>query len=246
MALLAVAAAICIAACGGSSNAASTTKAKASTTTTSTTSKANGFAALRTCLSKHGVTLPSGTGRGGAGGGFFGRRGTHTGTTGTGTPPAGGTGTTPAGGAPGGGGGFAGGGFAGGANSKYAKAFKACGGKLGGFGGGGFRGGAGGGYPGGAGGGYPGGAGAGHFRPSFSKATLTAFVACVRKNGYAAMPEAKKTSTGGFFPASIEKNADFLKASAKCDSILQKSFRGVNPGGPNQSATTTTSSSSST
>ena len=55
-----------------------------------------------------------------------------------------------------------------------------------------------------------------------------------------------RTSTGGFFPTSVEKNADFQKAAAKCDSILQKAIRRVNPGGPNQPATTTTSSSSST
>jgi hypothetical protein len=241
MALLAAAAAaICIAACGGSSNASTTTK---STPTTSKTSRTAAETALRTCLSKHGVTLPSITNHGGARG-FFGR-GTRTGT----TPGAGaGTGTTPAGGpptgAPGAGGGFGGGRFAGGSNSKLAKAFKACGGKLGGFGAGGFRGGYGG-Y-GGYGGGYGGaGVGAGHFRPTFSKATLTAFVACVRKNGYPAMPEAKTNpTTGGFFPASVEKNANFRKASVKCVSILRQAAGAANPGGPNQPATTTTSSSS--
>jgi hypothetical protein len=220
MALLAVAAAISIAACGGSSNASSTTK---STTTTSKTSKTATETALRTCLSKHGVTLPSRTGHGGAG---------------TGTTPAGGAPTgAPGAGAPTGAPG-AGGGFAGGTNSKFAKAIKACGGKAGGFGAGGFRGGYGGGY-GGA------GAGAGRFKATFSKATLTAFVACVRKNGYAAMPEAKtNTTTGGFFPASVEKNAEFQKASVKCASILRQATGAVNPGGTNQSATTNTSSSS--
>jgi hypothetical protein len=213
MALLAVAAAICIAACGSSSNAASTTKSTTATasSTASKTSKSNTFTALRACLTKHGVTLPSRTAQ--SGGGFGG-----------GAPPSGGPPT----GAPG-----AGGGFAGGANSKFAKALKACGGKAGGFRGG-FRGG----YPGA--GGAPG-AGTGHFRPAFTKATLTAFVACVRKNGYPAMPEAKtNTTTGGFFPLSIEKNAKFRKASAKCASVLRTAAGSATPGG----ATTITSSSS--
>jgi hypothetical protein len=228
MALLAVAAAICIAACGGSSNAASTTKSTTAKTssTASKTSKSNTFTALRACLTKHGVTLPSRAGH--RGGSFFGG-GTGTtggaGTAGTGTPPTGGPPT----GAPGAGGGR----FAGGANSKFAKAFKACGGKAGGF-----RGGFGGGYPGA--GGAPG-AGTGHFRPAFTKATLTAFVACVRKNGYPAMPEAKtNTTTGGFFPRSIESNPKFKKASAKCASVLKTAAGSVSPGG----ATTITSSSS--
>jgi hypothetical protein len=213
VALIAVAAAICIAACGGSSNAASVTK---STSTTSKTSKTTSYAALRACLSKHGVTLPTG-GRG-AGGRFGG--GTHAGTTGSTAPPAGG----PPSGAPGAGGGFGGGGFGGATNSKFAKALKACGGKAGGFAGG-FRGGAGG------------------ARPTFSKATLASFVACVRKSGYPAMPDAKtNTSTGGFFPTSVEKNAKFQKASVKCESILRKAAGATVPGGANQSTTTSSSS----
>jgi hypothetical protein len=216
VATLAVVAAICIAACGGSSNAASTTKSTAA----STTGKSS-YTALRACLSKHGVTLPSRTAHGG--GGFFGG-GPRTNT--TGGPPTGARGA----------GGFAGG-FAAGASSKFAKAFKACGGKFGGFAGGGLRGGYHGPY---------GGAGAGHFRPVFTKATLAAFVACVRKHGYPAMPEANTTtSNGDYFPLSIEKNAKFRTASAKCASILRSAAGAVNPGGPNQPATTTTSSATS-
>lgn len=235
MVLLACTAAVCIAACGGSSNTASTSKS-----TTSTTGKSPSFTALRSCLSKHGVTLPSRTAHGRAGGGsFFGgpRPGSAPGAAAGAT---GGTGTTPAGGpptgTPGTGGGFARGGFAGGASSKFAQALKACGGRFRGFGAGRFRGGYGGGYSAGA-------AGGGRFRATFSKATLASFVSCVRKNGYPAMPEAKtNTTTGGFFPASVERNAKFQKASVKCVSILRKATAAANPGGLNQPATTITSS----
>jgi hypothetical protein len=119
-----------LAACGSSSSASSSTGSTSSTKTTAATgtgANATRRAALRTCLAKHGVTLPArrpgagppaggGAGGGGAGGGLFGA----------------------------GGGGGAGGGAGGGgvgrlaANPKFAAAFRACGGASG-FGTGGRR-----------------------------------------------------------------------------------------------------------
>ena len=87
LALAVIAVAVSIAACGGSSAPAASTHK--TTTTTASKSGAKSFTALRTCLSKHGVTLPkrSGSFRRGAGG-FSG--GTHTGTTPGGGYPGGG------------------------------------------------------------------------------------------------------------------------------------------------------------
>lgn len=214
--LAALLAALLVSACGGSSNSGGSSKSASNnasaTTTTSTTAKTGSAArtAFTACLKQHGVTLPGG-GRGGFGG--F-RHGTTT----NGTPP---TATTPGGGAPGGGrpgGGrfFGGGGGSGAGNSKFAKAFQACRLKLGGSG---FRGGSGAG-PGGA--GAP---GARNFRPRFTTAALKSYVACIRKNGYAAMPEPKASSNGSFFPASVERNAKFQAANRKCESILLKGLR---------------------
>jgi hypothetical protein len=107
-----------LSACGSSSSGSSTTSST-SKTTASTASGTNSArrAALRTCLAKHGVTLPS-------------------------RPPGSGTGRRPNGTPPAGGGLFFGGG--GGANGnrfannpKLAAAFRACGGQA--FGGGGRR-----------------------------------------------------------------------------------------------------------
>ena len=110
LALAVLAASCAIAACGSSS--AATTKTTASASNSSSTSRT----ALRTCLQKHGVTLPKRP----AGGG----------------PPVGGA---PGGGPPpgAGGGGFFGGGGGGGqfSNPKFRAAIQACGG-------GNFRGGA--------------------------------------------------------------------------------------------------------
>jgi hypothetical protein len=216
--LVALVSALAIAACGGSSSSSSsgsTTKSTSSSTSTSgggtsTTAKGGSSAErtkLQACLKKHGVTLPAG----GFGGGRAGGGAPGSGTTPTGTPPAGanpGTGTNrkftrPAGGF---GGGNGGAGFAGG-NSKFGKALKACGANFGGggaAGGGGFRGGAG-------------------TTPHISSTVLKKFVACVRKNGYAAMPEASsnKNGSGGLFPKRIESNPKFEKASKQCASILQ-------------------------
>jgi hypothetical protein len=93
----------------------------------------------------------------------------------------------------------------------------------------------------------PGGVG-GNFRPHFTTAALKSYVACIRKNGYAAMPEPKASSTGSFFPASVEKNAKFQAANKKCESVLLKAGRrpaaGAGSGGGTYtiSGTSTTSS----
>ena len=202
--LLALVAGICIAACGSSSTKTTTAATASATTANASNTK------LTACLKSKGVTLPS---RGAGGAGFPGR----------GTTKAGGTSTTggpPSGGAPTGGGagapsgsfkpgkhGTKGGGFFGG-NSKTAKAISACDKQLGikathTFAGAGGAGGAG--------------------RTVPSTATLTKFVACIRTHGYAAMPEAaKSTSAGaGFFPKSVESNAAFKKALPSCESLLQ-------------------------
>jgi hypothetical protein len=205
--LLALVAGVCIAACGSSSTKTTTTAAATASATTASASNTK----LTACLKSKGVTLPSR----GAGGGFPGR----------GTAKAGGTSTAaggpPSGGAPSGGGagapsgsfkpgngGTRGGGFFGG-NSKTAKAITACDKQLGIKATHTFAGGAG------------GAGGAGRTVPS--TATLTKFVACIRTHGYAAMPEASKsTSAGtGFFPKSVESNAAFKKALPSCESLLQ-------------------------
>jgi hypothetical protein len=229
--MLALFAALAIAACGGSSNSsgssASSSKnaSKTTATGTSTTSAAASRTALASCLKSQGVTI----GQRGAGG--FG--GFRHGTTTTGTPPAGAGGGTPPAGA-GGGGGFpgGGGGFAGG-NSKFAKAFATCQKKLGikGFGGaaGRFHG---------------GGAGGSGFTPRISTATLKSYVACIRKNGYAAMPEPKALGKGQFFPKNVETNAKFKAANKKCESVLLKAFRSVRPGAGGAGGTSTISGTS--
>lgn len=61
-------------------------------------------------------------------------------------------------------------------------------------------------------------------RPRFSTKVLNQFVTCVRKNGYPQMPNPKTTSTGGFFPSSIQSNPKFQAAAAKCQSILRKAL----------------------
>lgn len=229
--LVALLAGLLIAACGGSSNSGGSSSKNASkTTTTGTTPTGKAATATRTalaaCLKKSGVTFGAGAGARGFGhgtsttgaGGFAGG---GTPPSGAGTPSAGGgSGTPPSGAA---GGGFPGGGAGGfaGRNSKFAKAITACDKKLGikpgtGFGGAGrFRG---------------GGAGGSGFTPHFSTATLKSYVACIRKNGYAAMPEPKASKTGSFFPKSVESNAQFKAANKKCESVLLKAFRSFRPG----------------
>lgn len=211
-----------IAACGGSSKSSS-----ASAGTTTSASKSGSNAKFVACLKQHGVTikLPTGTGTG-------------TGRTPTGTVPSGGggpagTGTVPSGGAPAGAPSgttttgsrrsFRGGFFGGKSSTKDEAAFKACA-KYevrGSFGRGRY--------------GATGGAG----RATYSTATLTKFVTCVRKNGYPQMPNASKTTSGGFFPKSIENNKKFQAAAKKCTSILQPS--GGAPGANTGTSTTAAS-----
>lgn len=250
--LVALVAALALAACGGSSSGSSSgstgksASASAGTTTgsgggstggsTTTTSSGSGsskFAAqrakLQQCLKKHGVTLPNRP-AGGYGSGHYGGGAPGGGTPGTGTTH---TFTRPPGGFRGGGaGGPGGGGFAGG-NSKFAKAFKACGAN---FGSGGFAGR----------GGFRGGAGGGSGQtPHISSTVLKQFVSCIRKNGYPQMPEAStsKNTNGGLFPKSIESNPKFQKASKSCESVLQSAFRRP-PGGTGTTSTGTSTSSS--
>lgn len=230
--LVALTAALGVAACGSNSNNTSsktTSKNASATTTKSGSGKSTSRAAFTTCLKQHGVTLPTRP----PGGGF----GAGTGT--TATPPTGTTATPPTGTTshrrlPGGGffggRGAAGGGFAAG-NSKFAKAFKACGSKLGSgagyFGRGRFPGG----------GGFARGGGPRAGQVHFAAVALKEFVACVRKNGYAAMPEPNKS---GKFPRSVEKNAKFQAASVKCVRVLRPSIHAQG-----QSTTSTSSSAAS-
>jgi hypothetical protein len=226
--LVSLTAALGVAACGSSTNNGTTnTTGKNASATTTKSGSGNGTSqtAFATCLKQHGVTLPKRP-AGGFRGGVGGRTGTNA------SPPSG-TSTTGRRFGPGGGGGFAGGGggFLGGGaggNSKLAKALKACGSKLGSragrFGGQGFPGGG-------------GSAGPRRGQVPFTTAELKAFVTCVRKNGYAAMPE---PNTSGKFPSSVQKNAKFQAASRKCVSILQS---GIHAKG--QSTTSTSSSAAS-
>jgi hypothetical protein len=234
--ILALLAALVIAACGGSSTpsgstgSSSTNASKTTTTGASTTSASASRTALAACLKSQGVTI----GKGGAGG--FG--GFRHGTTTTGTPPTGTGGGTPPAGAGGGGGfpGGGGGGFAGG-NSKFGKAFATCSKKLGIKGGGGF----------GGAGRFGGGAGGSGATPHISTAALKTYVACIRKNGYAAMPEPKASGNGQFFPKSVETNAQFKAANKKCESVLLKAFRSFRrPGAGGPAGTSTISGSSTT
>ena len=225
--LVALTAALGVAACGSSSNN-TTSKTKSTNASATTTKSGSGGSTSRTaftaCLKQHGVTLPARR----SGGGFG---------TGTGTNAAPPTGTTSHRRLPGGGffgGGAAGGGFAG-RNSKFAKAFKACGSKLGSAGAGYFGRGR---FPGG--GGFAGGGSPRAGRAHFATTALKAFVTCVRKNGYAAMPEPNTSGKGSTFPKSVDKNAKFLAASRKCVSILQSGIHA-----PGQSTTSTSSTAAS-
>ena len=211
--VLAVTATLVLSACGGSSPKKSTTTPVANSGSSSATGATGtgAFAARRealaTCLAKYGVTLPSG----GFGGGRFG-----------GTGASGFRGRFGASGASGASGfrrrfgasgasGFPG---AGGASSKDAKAFAACGG----FGAGGFGG------RGGGGGGFARGGGAFSASSATDRAEVTAFVACVRKNGFD-LPNPNFAS-GAVFPAADRTNPKFIAASAKCASILKFSGTG--------------------
>lgn len=212
-------AATAIAACGGSSKSSS-----ASSGTTTSASKSGSSAKFAACLKQHGVTISVG-----ARGGFSGGRGRPSGTSTTATPPSGTVTGAPAGATPPSGTGTTGasgraGGFVGGKRSaKEEAAFKACAKYQvrGSFGGGAYR------------------AAGGTSRTTYSTATLTKFVTCVRKNGYPQMPKASKTSGGGFFPKSIESNKKFQAAAQKCMSILRPSS-----GAPGASTGTSTAAAS--
>ena len=122
-----------------------------------------------------------------------------------GGPPSGGP---PGGGFFGGGGGAARGQFN---NPKFRAAIQACGG----FRGGGFRG--------------------GPRRFQLSHTAINNFVACVRKNGYAQMPDPNFSGGGrGIFPTSIRNNQQFQAAARKCENLLRPARpaggTGTNPG----------------
>lgn len=205
-------AALAIAACGSagvsqSGNLAAKINASSGTGTTGSGSAAAGSAARQkfvNCLKQHGVTLPSRPSGAPPNGGYGQRFGDGNPGTGTGTT------RVPDGGYPGRGRFFGGGA----PNSKFAAAFKACAKYRPNFG--------------------NGGQGPGRFgRPRFSTKVLNQFVTCVRKNGFPQMPNPKATGNGGFFPSSIQNNAKFKAAAAKCQSILQKALsqaRGSAPG----------------
>jgi hypothetical protein len=106
--------------------------------------------------------------------------------------PQGAGGPPPGGGFFGGGGGGASGRFN---DPKFRAAIQACGGFRGGFRGGPRR-----------------------FRLSHN--AITNFVTCVRKNGYAAMPN-PNFSGGAIFPTSIRNNRQFQAAARKCESLLR-------------------------
>ena len=113
------------------------------------------------------------------------------------------SGTTPAGGAGGGAG------IRALVKAKFAKVFEACRSKLG-RSGRGF--------------GRHLGVGARRFGRHFSTAALDAYVSCVRRSGYPAMPEPNTSGKGSVFPASVRKSAAFRAASAKCVSILRRAL----------------------
>ena len=180
----------------------------------SKTSTTSSRTALAACLKKHGVTLPAG----------FGGRGTGTGTPGTGTPPSGGAlpgggngGAPSGGGAPGAGGGFPGGG----GSSKLQTTLKVCGAKFGT--------------------GAPGGGAVGARQPTISTKALRSYVACIRKHGYAGMPEPNTSGKGSVFPASVEKNTAFKKANTKCESVLRSALSVPSGGAAGSGVSTTTS-----
>ncbi len=110
-----------------------------------------------------------------------------------GGPPAGsGSGAPPAGGF--GSGrrpGFFGGGGRAGANPKFRAALQACGANFG-----------------------------GRFNAAARKAQITKFVTCVNQHGYK-LPAPNFSGKGSVFPAKIESNVNFQKASRACASVLR-------------------------
>jgi hypothetical protein len=119
---------------------------------------------------------------------------------GSGAPPAG-SGAPPAGGfGAGGRRGFFGGGGAG-ANPKFRAALQACGANFGG----------------------------GRFNAAARKAQITKFVTCVSQHGYK-LPAPNLSGKGSVFPANIQSNAKFQKASRACASVLRPAGAAGGPG----------------
>jgi hypothetical protein len=206
-----VAVALELAACGGGGSAPTTSTSSTVTSSSTSSNRAGGPAAAATrsglaaCLKRHGVTLPSGAGRGG--GGF--------------APPSGGEGppSGAGGGAPGGppaGFGATGGsgsaGFAGG-NSKFAAALRACGG-------GGF---AGRGAPTG-----PTGSGGLSLSSARERAVITNYARCMNTHGVK-LPKPNFSGSGSVFGTSVKRSSkSFISANRICQADLRPSS---SPGG---------------
>lgn len=230
--LLLVSAAFGLTACGSDDSAKTTTAASATGAFGAAARGANGAdrTALRACLKQEGVTLPErpAGANGGPGGGYGGAP--PTGTDGApptppdgqgqdGGPPAGGDGQAapPAAGQGGAEGGLPGSGRAGGGpggrqlsaadRKKLTAAMKKCGGQMG------------------AGRAEGNGGGRGQ-RPDVNDAayrkSITAYVACVRKHGFA-LPDPNFSGNGPIFDAKKvdQQDATFKKASKACQTELR-------------------------
>lgn len=73
-------------------------------------------------------------------------------------------------------------------------------------------------------------------------AVLRSYVTCVRKYGYAKMPEPNTAGHGPVFPASVTRSTQFRAASGKCVIILERGLKARSTGsaGTNTSLTTAT------
>lgn len=198
-----VAVALGLAACGGGGSGPTTSTSSTVTSSSASSNSASGPAATATrsglaaCLKRHGVTLPSGAGRGG--GGF--------------APPSGGEGP-PSGagaGAPGGppaGFGATGGsgaaGFAGG-NSKFAAALRACGGGS---------------FPGRGG---PTGAGGLSLSSARERVAITNYARCMDTHGVK-LPKPNFSGSGSVFGTSVKRSSKtFINANHICQADLRTS-----------------------
>lgn len=220
---IALTAAFALAACGSSGGSKPPASANAGTPSSAATG-ASGFAArrvaLETCLRQHGVSIPSGPGSGGFGGGpRFGASGRFgptgrlgpTGASGRrglfGFGASGRFGPTGRFGATGGSGprGFLGG------NAKSAAAFRACAADLGG----GFAGAGGFARPGGA-------PGIFHASSAADRAAVNSYVACVREHGFS-LPAPNFTGKGPVFNTTRvnTRSPKFIAASGACQSLLR-------------------------
>jgi hypothetical protein len=232
----AVLVAVVLAACGGGGSTSSSTTSSSSTAAanaapagTGSTAGPAAFAtrrsALLACLSKHGVTLPTGLGgrrfgATGATGAFprFGATGARRffGATGArrffgATGAAGATGTAfPPGGFAGGAGRAGAGGFLGSANPKLAKALQECGG-FGGFAGGGFAGGR---------FGATGPAGVNSVSNPAYRARIVSYAACMKADGIT-LPKPNFSGSGFVFGTKVNRTSSaFTAANAKCTPLL--------------------------